>query len=236
MQSTPNKYTAPIVALVNHSGSGATDAQIASMVGGLQRQLDRDFEPYYNLTATVIAINTPPPTAWVIGFFKDADQPGALGYHDMTPHGTPLAKIFPILDAKDGAKLSVTVSHEILEMIADPYLSKCVQAADGRFWAYEVCDACEDDEYDCDGLPVSNFVTPHYFEPPADMTGIKLDQMGLVKKPYEVRPGGYMQWSKGAGWHQTEHADEAGVTTARRPYRAQIHGRADRRARRSTPR
>lgn len=202
-------YTPPHVVIVNHPGSGANDADLPAIAAALQRQVQEHFALFYNLTCTVgvVPLSAVGTSDWVIGLYKDADQPGALGYHDMTPNGTPLAKVFPLLDKEDGGELSVTISHELLEMLADPYLSKAVQADDGKFWAYEVCDAVEEDVYPIDGIHVSNFVTPHYFEPPQLVTGLQLDWMKLVRKPFEVRPGGYMQYHNGAGgWHQTTHA------------------------------
>jgi len=221
-------YTPPHVLIVNHPGSGADDADLPKIAAALARQVEEHFAPFYGVTCTVGSVASTftdfdhtklPPGTWIIGLFKDADQPGALGYHDMTVHGEPLAKVFPLLDKQDGGELSVTISHELLEMLADPYLSKAVQASDGKFWAYEVCDAVEEDQYQIDGVFVSNFVTPHYFEPPQDLAGLFFDYMKLVTKPFEVRPGGYMQWHNGSGgWHQVEAQH-----MPPRSYRASLH-------------
>lgn len=207
-----------------------------AIAAALQRQLREDFCPKFDVSSSceVVALHgrhAPDKSDfsladdWIIGLFQDADQPGALGYHDETPAGLPLAKVFPLLDAQDGSALSVTISHELLEMVADPYLSLAVQSHDGRFWAYEVCDAVENDQYLIDGIAVSNFVTPQYFQPPKLLTGVQLDQMKLVTKPFEVRPGGYMQWNRGNGWHQVLHQE-----VAPRAYRQSLVGRAHRRA------
>ena len=32
--------------------------------------------------------------AWAMVFLDDADEPGALAYHDLTPDGLPLSKVF----------------------------------------------------------------------------------------------------------------------------------------------
>jgi len=200
--------TIPHVVLVDHPGSGFT-GNLTAIAAALQKQVQQHFAPFWGVSATVSAGTAPGPNDWVIGMFKDADQPGALGYHDETPNGLPLAKIFPLLDAQDGANVSTTISHELLEMLGDPYLTRAAQGPDGRFWAYEACDAVEQDEYEIDGIKVSDFVTPHYFEPPKVLTGVRLDFLGLVKKPFEVRPGGYMQWNRGTGWHQIFHQEQA---------------------------
>lgn len=227
--SRTGHYLDPHIVIVDHPGSGAEGTDLVRLAGVLQRQVQHHFAPFWNVSATVGVSSSPAPTDWVIGLFKDADQPGALGYHDMTAHGLPLAKVFPLLDAQDGGSLPVTISHELLEMLADPYLSRCVQSPiDGKFWALEVCDAVENDTYDFDGVKLSNFVTPHYFEPPQDLTGIALDYLHLVSTPYEVRPGGYMQWFGNGGWHQVVHRDRAP-----RAYRAKLSGRTVRRMARS---
>lgn len=219
--------TAPRVVIVDQTG---VKDDLVRMAGALQLQVQRDFAPLYHVSCSVeVAKGNPAPDAWVIGLFKDPDQPGALGYHDETPSGLPLAKVFPLLDAQDGSPLSVTISHELLEMLADPLLAKAVQSpTDGRFWAYEVCDAVENDSYPINGVQVSNFVTPQYFEPPNDLTGVKLDQMGLVTEPFEVRPGGYMQYFDSDGWQQVFNQSKA----MRRYRQVMTHdGRMSRRAR-----
>lgn len=222
------------IVIIDHMGVSDPLDAIAKALG---RQLHEDFCPKFNISSScaVIAMHgmhlptssavVPEDDDWLIGLFRDADQPGALGYHDETLAGLPLAKVFPILDAQDGSALSVTISHELLEMVADPYLSLAVQSHDGRFWAYEICDAVENDQYLIDGVPVSNFVTPQYFQPPQNLAGVQLDQMNLIKKPFEVRPGGYMQWNRGNGWHQVMHQE-----IAPRAYRRDLAGRAHRRA------
>jgi hypothetical protein len=215
----------PRIILLDHPDSGCSD-DLIPMAAAFQRQAQEHFQQFYGQSCTVVAqplVNVATASHprmmrfgtamvdsdWILGYFSDPDQPGALGYHDMTPTGTPLGKIFPKLDAEDGQSLSVTTSHELLEMLADPFLSMACQGPDGKFWAYEVCDAVEDDSYLIDGILVSNFVTPQYFQPPSAMSGVQLDYLKLVTNPYEVRPGGYMQWNSGAGWNQEQHAEKA---------------------------
>lgn len=225
-------FVPPRIIIVDHPGSGAPGMmQLAAIAAALTRQVNEHFQPYWNTRCSSVAVAPymqPTESHWVIGLFKDADQPGALGYHDVTPSGAPLAKVFPLLDAQDGGNLSTTISHELLEMLADPYLSRATQGPDGKFWAMEVADAVEQDEYLIDGVKVSNFVTPHYFEPPQQIAGVKLDHLGLVKAPLEVRPGGYMQWNSGNGWHQVVHSQ-----LAPRAYRQSVAGRQARRANRA---
>ena len=81
------------------------------------------------------------------------------------------------------------------------------------------CDATEADKYLINGVWVSNFVTPCYFEPPSSLVGVKLDYMGLIKAPYEIRPGGYNQYWLN-GWRMVQNN-----SVAPRSYRQAVHGR-----------
>ena len=116
----------------------------------------------------MIPQGTPAPAGtWWLVILDDSDQAGALGYHDLTPDGLPIGKIFAASDLKAGDSWSVTASHELLEMLADPNinLTVFVQDADttGTLYAYEVCDACEDDSFGYkinSNVLVSDFVYP----------------------------------------------------------------------------
>src|SRR6266446_7416119 len=64
---------------------------------------------------------------------------------------------------------------------------------DGHIYAMEVADAVETDSlgYDIQGVRVSDFVTPSYFEPWRN--GARYDFMGHLRAPCPaLMPGGYM--------------------------------------------
>jgi hypothetical protein len=99
----------------------------------------------------------------------------------------------------------VTLSHEVLEMLADPWINLSAQAANGDFYAWEVSDAVEDDSlgYEIDGILVSAFVTPAWFGNGAGPLTYPAD---LVTKPLQLATGGYIslfQPTKGGGWKQS---------------------------------
>lgn len=148
-------------------------------------------------------------SAWPVYLLDDSDQANALGYHDVLPDGRPIGKAF-IGDAlRAGLEPTVTISHEVLEIGGDPY---CVGAFDigrdpqNRQWlvASELCDMVEADEdgYDVEGIRVSNFATPNWFDPNGDPSR-EMDWCGLLTKPLTLRPGGYASvWVEGRGWSQ----------------------------------
>lgn len=205
----------PSFVIVDH-GCGIAPADLVRVAAALQVQLVRDFSQApplgWGLGGTVRASTQDMPardTEWVLGLFTDPDQPGALGYHDVSLTGTPLSKIFPLLDAQDNQPWSITASHEMLETLADPLLAMCFQGPDGRVWAGEVCDAVEADFYEIDGVAVSNWVRPAYFQPLKQRPAGGYDFMGTVSEPLELRPGGYNQWLDGSSWTLVDRGQRA---------------------------
>jgi hypothetical protein len=206
----------PTIALVNES-TVATDAEIGSIVAALQIQVSRDFAPVWGRGAELVFAGKPanaPKGAWIMAILDDSDQAGALGYHDITSTGAPLGKVFAKSDKEYGLSLSVTMSHETLEMLADPEINQVIfnQTTDtgGELYALEVCDAVEDDGlgYMIDGVLVSDFVLPAWFAPSLPSERTKFDFLGHLHNPVPaLMPGGYIgafQVPNSQGWTQVE--------------------------------
>src|SRR5277367_3356936 len=165
--------TASKISIFNAS-TVLTDNEIRPVVNALQQQVTNDFRPAWGTDAELTFVPTgsaPPIGTWWLTILDDSDQAGALGYHDLTPDGLPIGKVFAATDLKYGSNWTVTASHELLEMLGDPNinLTVLVQRSDenaGRLFAYEVCDACEDDSfsYKIGEVNVSDFVFPSWFE------------------------------------------------------------------------
>jgi hypothetical protein len=226
----------PRIALVEFGGTGVAPRELTRVAAALQKQIHDDFAlppPHgYGILAQVRAaadLRDVQRGEWLLGLFERPDQPDALGYHDMTRGGQPFMKVFPPLDRQEGNPWSATASHELLETLADPNLARAAQSPDGVFWAYEVCDAVEEDSYLVGGVAVSNFVLPLYFESPTyhPPKGVKLDKLGLVTRPYELRPGGYNQFWDGGEWIPVE-ASRARARSVRQ-LMARQYGRGARR-------
>src|SRR5437764_6891042 len=114
---TAGTHVAP-VAIVNAS-TVCTDAELKSYVGPLQRQVSEHFAPVWGADAKIDFVpkgKKPPKGSWWIAILDDSDQAGALGYHDLTADGLPLSKVFAKSDKHYGNSVSVTISHELLEM------------------------------------------------------------------------------------------------------------------------
>ena len=194
----------PVIALTNAS-TCLSDAQVEAVVPSLQRQVSSDFRAYWDIDCALTFLSKGQILTagwWQIVLTDDPDQAGALGYHEMTIHGTPLGKVFARLDAESGSSWTVTLSHELLEMLADPWINWCAQGSDRRIYALEVCDAVESDSlgYEIDGVLVSDFITPSWFErTEAD----RIDFKKQVSKPMDLGPGGYVSLlDREGGWTQ----------------------------------
>jgi len=111
---------------------------------------------------------------------------------------------------QNGSSWTVTLSHELLEMLADPWINWCAMGSDSRIYALEVCDAVEADElgYTIDAVLVSDFITPAWYEPTcAD----RLDFGRHVSKELELVRGGYISGlDPSSGWTQVNARGDGG--------------------------
>ena len=83
-------------------------------------------------------------------------------------------------------------------MLADPIACYYVDGLDDWMYALEVADPVQDDHYNIDGIAVSNFTYPDYWNPWGRKTrSRKLDHLGRVTRAFEVREGGYLVRYKG---------------------------------------
>jgi hypothetical protein len=214
------------ICIINRS-TVVSDAQIRAMLPALQKQIIRDFAPLWGIDARLTFAEQPKFGAMVVYIKDRSDEPGDLGYH-YTEQGLPVTNCFAVDDMSDGAGidgLTTTLSHELLEMLAD---ANANLYADGFYYdargkqrpalvGYEVCDPVEADIYRVDGVAVSNFVCPDWFEPEHPAGG-KFDFLGKVDAPFKLSPGGYIDaisegkvitvWGKSARRKKSRHRHE----------------------------
>ena len=197
-----------------NASTEASDQMIKWLTTALQKQVTRDFFSVWGINAQLFFVpksGTPNPMHWQLVFLDNADVSGALGYHDLTATGLPLGKVFIRTTELAGDAWSVTASHELMEMLVDPWVDSAVIQlnADGTGTAYaqEVCDACESDSlgYVINDFKMSDFVTPEWFGPPTLEPNAKYDFMGHITQPLQLLPGGYigaLTINSSSGWQQ----------------------------------
>ena len=162
------------------------------LTAALQKCYDQHFVPVWGYPLKLYITKTPKPTDWQFVYFDNADTAGALGYHDLTKDGQPVSKVFVKTTLADNQLVSVTACHELFEMAIDPIANLWAEAADGTEYAYEMCDPVEEDTFLVDGIQMSNFVHPAWFEPFQHPPGTKYDHLGLLKSPFSMTKGGYV--------------------------------------------
>jgi hypothetical protein len=186
--------------------------EVLAATAALQVQVHRDFAPAWNVDADLAVVapgGSPPTGAWWIVIMDNSDLGSALGYHDLTSQGLPLGKVFVETSQRTGQKWTVLLSHEILEMLSDPFI--CLTAlAPSLFgiylYAYENCDACQSENfgYMIGDQLVSDFCLPAWFDA-NQFGGVgPFDFKHYIKRPFELLAGGYAMCrnlSTGAGWN-----------------------------------
>jgi hypothetical protein len=241
-----NTASAKAPVIVKNLSTVVGDADVRAALPAFQTQVSRDFcTSGWGIDANLTFLpkgKTTPAGAWLLAIFDDADQAGALGYHDLTKAGQPLGKVFARTTINDHGLWTVTFTHELLEMLADPNINLCAFDEQARrLYAYEVCDAVEGDAlgYDINGVTVSDFVLPGWFEPMHVGKNERFAFKSKVSRPFQLLPGGYIGYYDldGGGWQQltaraskdarSMRAQDEGPT----PYaaRAQVGSRRERR-------
>lgn len=189
----------PTIALVKVTNL-VTNGELIDFAMAMQVTLDRDFEPVWGFGANIVTVaagQAIPPGAYPCYFLDDSDQADALGYHDVTPEGLPVMKIFVHSDILDGLNWSVTASHEIFECLVDQDITQVVIATDAqgvvRGFAKEVADAPEDDQfaYHVGGILISAWVTPTWFDT-AGKAPYTFPVIKEIDAPFKLAPGGYI--------------------------------------------
>jgi hypothetical protein len=224
---------------VINSSKELTDDKVSGIMGALQKQVREHFAPQWGIDADLDFVpkgKQAPAEHWWLAILDDSDSAGKFGYHDLNPRGLPLGKVFAGADIRYGASWTVTASHELLEMLVDPGINLTAMDLKQRLYAYEVCDACEADEYayKIDGILVSDFVYPAWFEPLRAANSTQFDRQNHINEPLQLLPGGFISvydMVSGTGWQQIygRDPDNKKPSGSIRPTRAPVGSRRERR-------
>jgi hypothetical protein len=185
----------------------------------VQKQITRDFAPYWGLPATVDAFDDLPsvPSDYrPVVLFGDPDEvKGKLDIALDPEYAAQLIDDFerdrltglhlnaftrqPFALVQASETWSVTLRHEIIEMVVDPYGNRLVAAMhpldpEQRVkYLVEVCDPCQAMWYPVNGVPVSDFYTPRFFDPVWVGSG-RYSYTGAIEHPLQILEGGYLSW------------------------------------------
>jgi hypothetical protein len=189
------------VALVDHS-TLIDGADLDGLAAALTTQARHLNQAGYPIAATVTHYRrNPPANAWQLVILDDSDQADALGYHETTPTGQPLGKVFARTVQDAGLSWTVTASHELVEMLVDPWAVLGVDLGNGDWVAWEAADPVEADAYGylIGDVLVSDFITPAWFTPGAPGP---YDWTHSCPAPLTLLPGGYVAVQRNGQWSQ----------------------------------
>jgi len=180
---------------------------VLKVSAALQKQATRDLGPIWDIAATVDAfekLEDVPVGYWAMRIMDDIQVDGAAGIHE-DENGQP----FALITASSSLDTwSLTASHEAFEMLVDPFGNRVIagdspKPDQGRAsFLVEVCDPSEaaDYAYSVNGILVSDFYTPNYFDP-VKAAGVRYSYTGALTEPRQVLPSGYLSWQDAASGH-----------------------------------
>src|SRR6267154_5071473 len=168
--------------IVNISTAIST-VDFSAVVAALRRQVTEDFQPEWNTPATIRAAKLDLTQKKVVikGVHQaivyvgdSATDPtrgidSAYGYHSTNHDKIPYGFVYLDISEKYHEPWTSTLSHEVLELLADPSAVLSVAGPDPHNakrtvrYDLEICDPTQSDTYLIDGVHVSNFVTRAYF-------------------------------------------------------------------------
>ncbi len=140
--------------------------------------------------------------AWPLFMNNHSRDPGALGWHDLSPGGIPFGRVFWGDCKRYGISGTVDASHEAGEMRVDPTINNFFTLSNGWVVLREVGDAVESDEngITVDNMLFTDFVLPDYF---SEKRAARYDYQNKLTGPCPtLTPGGYMGVFKDGQWGQ----------------------------------
>ncbi len=207
------------ISVVNMTHGLLSDAEVITAIRAINRQINEDFQPYWNLGATLrlegcstdeLDVDNPQDLQGeaIVYIWDKSDVPNALGYHEANFRGIPYGFVFVDIATELGENWTVTFSHEVLELLGDRQANTLIRGPHPRdqrrkvYHWHEMCDAVQDETYEIDGIEVSNFVLPLYFTEEAE-PGSRNDFLGTKYRlphartthsleSFGINPGGYI--------------------------------------------
>jgi len=184
------------IAIVSETNK-ISSAELEKVAGALDKQAQRDLADPWGIIASVnpyASLDDVPTDYWPVIVRDDIGYAGAAGIH-LDQNGQP----FALVQADN--EWSLTASHEVVEMLVDPFGNRLVagkspKKGQGRVnFLVEACDPSEAAQfgYTVNGELVSDFYFESFFDP-VTSSATRYSYTGAIKKPRDVLKGGYLSW------------------------------------------
>jgi len=201
------------VAVINRS-TRVGDEEMRGAVMALQKQVRRDFAPVWGIDAelTLVAKGADPePGSWWVMIEDQSEFPSIIAYHTLTPEGLPYVRVSVVTAQQSDFAWTMAASHDLLEMLANPRVNLTVfdssDGIQGKLYIREICDPVSSplQAYSIDGIVVSDFVYPSWFESYRKSGGTQFDHAGHVNEPFQIARGArsmVCEVTASSGWRQ----------------------------------
>lgn len=193
-------------AVVNES-TVVTDDDVQAMSDAVAQQVVDHLAPAWNaLGATCTfypgGVADVPAGAIVVHVGDLSDEPGAAGYHTMGPDDQPVAYVFAktitdggggVLTAGGGFDtycVAQVLSHEVCETFVDPKIQALADDFAAHAWIVEVGDVAALFGYLIDGVQMSDFGLPSWWDPNAGPAG-PFSYTDAIPGPFSLAAGSY---------------------------------------------
>lgn len=189
---------APRIAVFDKTKKSPLGVDLDDLIAAMQKFVDDHLAPVWGTPARLVKTTGFRRGHWAL-VFLDAYRDGSLeGFHDLTPDGLPMSKVYVKNVLKQKDRVSIAASHELAEMLVDPAANLYTTGPKAnRLYDYEVADPVEERWFDIDGIAMSNFVYPTYFENFHKPGSVQFDHNGELKRPFELHSGGYQSYFSG---------------------------------------
>jgi hypothetical protein len=217
-----NTLYVPEITVVNQAKT-SLGVELEQLVRVLQAYVDEFVGPVWGVACRLTIGKAIKNGTWGMQFVDRSPVPDAIAYHEVARSGAPLMTIGLLSVLAADESICGAASHELSETLVD---AGCQMAAQNgsSFVAYEVADPVQGHSFELDGLHVSNFVYPAWFESFRKKGSAQFDQMGVVDKPFTLARGGYVSEFRGGQWNT-----RFGSKAARRQFDKRPHFRSSRR-------
>ena len=205
---------------------------VKMVAAAIERQVNEHFAPFWHVTANITAGVSNDEHPLRIEVRNEVD-PARAGYHQRQEDGQPIRPyaVVNLMSLKHKEMWPRVASHELLEMLADPWGNLTILGPDldgtERMVDYilEVGDPCNLDSYTLDeypDVPVSDFVYPDYYDLGAPGP---YSHSGTIAAPLDVREGGYVAFLRdGQPWWKIFRPGTDGAFIERVPHAVALGG------------
>src|SRR5438132_6019742 len=180
-----NQGEIPTIACFNKATT-PIDLDLDALIEAMQAYIVNNVAPVWGTPANLVKTTDFQPGAWAMVFLDNADQAGELAVHDLTPDGLPQARVFVKTTLDNNDLVSVSASHELVEMLVDPAINLMTTGPDSKtIYAYESADPVEALSFPVNDIPMTDFIYPAYFEDFHKPRSVQFDRLGKISKPFQ---------------------------------------------------